>query len=128
MYPWKKLCTYVEKSPLLLLVLGNHMSYEGTYHLLHLITVVTNWHVIITFSSFCLFYKIVCLFELFTLDQEILLLQKFNDIEGKVLKPKNISLQPQKNKMRPFFIFLNWDFDLEISLLRKKNFILTSKM
>ena len=60
--------------------------------------------------------------------QEILLLQKFNDIEGKVLKAKKISLQPQKNKMRPFFIFLNWDFDLEISHFGKKVFILTSKM
>ena len=49
--------------------------------------------------------------------QEILLLQKVNDLLGKVLKPKKFSLQPQKNKMRPFFYFLsflNWDFDLEI--------------
>jgi hypothetical protein len=33
--------------------------------------------------------------------------------------------------MRPvfnFLIFLNWDFDLEISHLRKKVFVLTSKM
>ena len=33
---------------------------------------------------------------------EILLLQKFNDIRGKVLKPKKIGLQLQK-KMRPLF-------------------------
>ena len=31
-----------------------------------------------------------------SLYHEILLLQKFNDISGKVLKPKKISLQPQK--------------------------------
>ena len=31
-----------------------------------------------------------------SLYQEMLLLQKFNDISGKVLKPKKISLQPQK--------------------------------
>ena len=36
---------------------------------------------------------------------EILLLQKFNDIWGKVLKPKKISLQTQKKKMRPVFGF-----------------------
>ena len=62
-----------------------------------------------------------------SLYNKILLLQKFDDIGGKVLKPKKFSLQPQKNKMGPFFIFLNWDFDLEISHLRKKVFILTSK-
>ena len=39
-----------------------------------------------------------------SLYQEILLLQKFNDIGGKVLKSKKISLQPQK-KVRPFFSF-----------------------
>ena len=38
--------------------------------------------------------------------QEILLLQKFNDIGGKVLKPKKISLQPQKKKMRLFLVFI----------------------
>ena len=37
-----------------------------------------------------------------SLYQEILLLQKFDDIRGKVLKPKIISLQPQK-RMRPIF-------------------------
>ena len=41
-----------------------------------------------------------------SLYQEIILLQKFNDILGKVLKPKKkISLQPQKKKLRPFFFF-----------------------
>ena len=39
-----------------------------------------------------------------SLYHEILLLQKFNDARGKVLKPKKISLQPQK-KMRPFLVF-----------------------
>ena len=40
--------------------------------------------------------------------QEILLLQKFNDIGGKVLKPKKIqppTPKKKKKKMRPFFIF-----------------------
>ena len=37
--------------------------------------------------------------------QEILLLQKFNDIGGKVLKPKKIQPPTSKKKMRPFFIF-----------------------
>ena len=37
-----------------------------------------------------------------SLYQEILLLQKFNGIGGKVLKPKIISLHPQK-RMRPIF-------------------------
>jgi hypothetical protein len=36
-----------------------------------------------------------------SLYHEILLLQKFNDILGKVFKPKKISLQPQKKKLRP---------------------------
>ena len=45
--------------------------------------------------------------------QEILLLQKFNDIGGKVLKPKKNSASNLKKKLRPFFIFLNWDFDLD---------------
>jgi hypothetical protein len=39
-----------------------------------------------------------------SLYNKILLLQKFNNTLGKVLKPKKISLQPQK-KMRPFFSF-----------------------
>ena len=45
------------------------------------------------------------------------------------------TLHPRENfepkKGRPFFYFYffsNWDFDLEISHLRKKVFILTSKM
>jgi hypothetical protein len=57
-----------------------------------------------------------------SLYQEILLLQKFNDIGGKILKPKKISLQPQKkiDAIFLFYFFKNWDFDLEISQLRKK--------
>ena len=46
----------------------------------------------------------------------MLLLQKFNDISGKVLKPKKIQPPASKKKLRPFFIFsffLNWDFDLD---------------
>ena len=35
---------------------------------------------------------------------EILLLQKFNDIGGKVLKPKIISLQPQKKIVANFWL------------------------
>ena len=53
----------------------------------------------------------------------MLLLQKFNDISGKVLKPKKIQPPTSKKKIEAvfhFFIFLNWDFDLEISHLRKK--------
>ena len=40
-----------------------------------------------------------------SLYQEILLLQKFDDISWKVKKKKKISLQPQK-KLRPFYSFL----------------------
>ena len=40
-----------------------------------------------------------------SLYQEILLLQKFNDISGKVVKPKKISLQPQKKNEAVFLIF-----------------------
>ena len=57
-----------------------------------------------------------------SLYQEILLLQKFNNISEKVLKPKKISLQPQKNKCGHFLFLLNWDLDLE------KVFVPTSKM
>ena len=49
-----------------------------------------------------------------SLYHEILLLQKFNDILGKVLKPKKIQPLTSK-KMRLFLFFNNWDFDLEIS-------------
>ena len=66
-----------------------------------------------------------------SLYHEILLLQKFNDILGKVLKPKKNSASNLKKKIEAvfhFFIFLNWDIDFEISHLRKKVFILTSKM
>ena len=48
-----------------------------------------------------------------SLYHEILLLQKFNDLLGKVLKPKKIQPPTSKKKLRPFFIFLNWDFDLD---------------
>ena len=59
--------------------------------------------------------------------QEILLLPKFNDISGKVLKPKK-STSNLKKKLRPFFIFLNWDFDLDFSSFGiKKIQPLTSK-
>ena len=40
-----------------------------------------------------------------SLFQEMLLLQKFNDIGGKVLKPKKIQPPTSKKKLRPFFIF-----------------------
>ena len=46
----------------------------------------------------------------------MLLLQKFNDIGGKVLKPKKIQPPTSKKKFEAvfhFFIFLNWDFDLD---------------
>ena len=62
---------------------------------------------------------------------EILLLQKFNDISGKVLKPKKNQPPTSENKNEAvfyFLFFLNWDFDLEISQLRKKVFMPTSKM
>ena len=51
-----------------------------------------------------------------SLYQEMLLLQKFNDIGGKVLKPKKIQPPTSKKKIEAvfhFFIFLNWDFDLD---------------
>ena len=40
-----------------------------------------------------------------SLYQEMLLLQKFNDISGKVLKSKKIQPPTLKKKLRPFFIF-----------------------
>ena len=50
-----------------------------------------------------------------SLYQEILLLQQFIDIGGKVLKQKKISLQPQKKIEAVFHFFssVNWDFDLD---------------
>ena len=51
-----------------------------------------------------------------SLYQEMLLLQKFNDISGKVLKPKKNSASNLKKKIEAvfhFFISLNWDFDLD---------------
>ena len=51
-----------------------------------------------------------------SLYQEMLLLQKFNDILGKVLKPKKIQPPTSKKEIEAvfhFFIFLNWDFDLD---------------
>ena len=60
-----------------------------------------------------------------SLYQEMLLLQKFNDIGGKVLKPKKI--QPPTSKKQNeavfyFFIFLNWDFNLDLWSFEKKSF------
>ena len=66
-----------------------------------------------------------------SLYQEILLLQKFIDISGKVLKLKKIQPPTSEKKNEAvfyFLFFLNWDFDLEISQLRKKVFMPTSKM
>ena len=60
-----------------------------------------------------------------SLYQKMLLLQKFNDIGGKVLKPTKFSLQPQKKKNEAvfhFFIFLDWDFDLDFRSFEKKSF------
>ena len=57
-----------------------------------------------------------------SISQEILLLQKFNDIGGKVLKPKKISIQPQKNRTRPFFIFCFFELGL-----RARNFSFEKK-
>ena len=59
-----------------------------------------------------------------SLYQEMLLLQKFNDIGGKDLKPKKIQPPTSKKKMRPFFIFfifLDWDFDLDLRSFEKKS-------
>ena len=66
-----------------------------------------------------------------SLYHKILPLQKFNYPLGKVLKPKKIQPPTSEKKNEAVFYFLifsNWDFDLEISHLRKKVFILTSKM
>ena len=59
----------------------------------------------------------------------------FNEFVANILRDnmgsKKISLQPQKERKKAVFskkIFSNWDFDLEIYHLRKKVFILTSKM
>ena len=46
----------------------------------------------------------------------MLLLQKFNDIGGEGLKAKKNSASNLKKKIEAvfhFFIFLNWDFDLD---------------
>ena len=60
-----------------------------------------------------------------SLYQEMLLLQKFNDIGGKVLKPKKIQ-PPTSKKINEavfhFFIVLNWDFDLDLKSFEKKSF------
>ena len=61
----------------------------------------------------------------------MLLLQKFNDIGGKVLKPKKNSASTLKKKIEAvfhFFIFLNWDFDLDFRSFEIKKIILTSNM
>ena len=51
-----------------------------------------------TIAGPCHFGRVVVPHRLINLSlyHEILLLQKFNDTGGKVLKPKKISLQPQK--------------------------------
>ena len=54
--------------------------------------------------------------------QEIILLQKFIDLLGKVLKPKKKSASNLRNKCGHFLFLLNWDFNLE------KVFVPTSKM
>ena len=62
---------------------------------LHLTTIADPWY----FGRVVVPQRLINL----SLYHEILLLQKFNDTGGKVLKPKKISLQPQK-KMRPCMI------------------------
>ena len=60
-----------------------------------------------------------------SLYQEMLLLQKFNDFRGKVLKPKKNSasnLKKQNEAVFYFFIFLNWDFNLDLWSFEKKSF------
>ena len=65
------------------------------------------------------------------INHEILLLQKFNDIGGKVLKPPKNQPPTSEKKLRPFFSFKcqflgdlglkNWQFSLKV-------FVPTSKM
>ena len=83
----------------------------------------TNLTTIGAFDTFCRVFVPQRLINQ-SLYQEILLLQKFDNISGKVLRPKKISLQPQKRKWGRFLFiyFLNCDFNLEISQLRKKGF------
>ena len=60
-----------------------------------------------------------------------LLLQKFTDILGKVLKPKKNPPPTSEKKMRLFFIFkyqIFWDFGLENWQHSLKVFLPTSKM
>ena len=56
----------------------------------------------------------------------MLLLQKFNDISGKVLKTKKNQPPTSKKKIEAvfnFLIFLNWDFHLDFrSFEIKKNY------
>ena len=55
--------------------------------------------------------------------------KNFNDIGGKVLKPKKNQPQTSEKKTEAVFyskFFLNWDFDLEISQMGKKVFMPTS--
>ena len=57
-----------------------------------------------------------------SLYQEILLLQKFNGIEGKVLKPKKNQPPTSEKKMRPFFIFFKLGFRPRNFSVEKKSF------
>ena len=65
-----------------------------------------------------------------SLYHKILLLQKLNDLLGKVLKPKKIQPSTSKKKLRTFFIlkFLKLEFRPQNFSFEKKVFILTSKM
>ena len=70
-------------------------SFKSQVSNIHLTTIAGAWY----FGRVLVPQRLINL----SLYHEILLLQKFNDTGGKVLKPKKISLQPQK-KMRPCMI------------------------
>ena len=77
-----------------------HLSLEITYlHYLlsYLTTIADPWY----FDRAFVFQRLLNQ----SLYQEIILLQKFIDISGKVLKPKKIQPPTSKKKLRPFFIF-----------------------
>ena len=81
----------------------------------HLTTIADQWY----FGRVCVPQKLINL----SLYHEILLLQKFNDTGGKVLKPKK-SASNLRKKMRPFLIFnvnslgdvglKNWQLGLKV--------------
>ena len=76
------------------------------YWLLHyVLTPYTSMYISNYYSRSLVFGRVVVPQRLINLSlyHEILLLQKFNNISGKVLKPKKFSLQPQK-KTRPCMI------------------------